>query len=260
MWDVAAAQEAFALPGHEGSIRALALGLDGRTLASGGADRTIKIWDLVQRVETHSFRGHDGSVRALLFSCDGVLASASDDATVKLWNLTTGTVRLTLEGHTRGVSALAFSAGGTTLVSAGQDATVRVWDPATGQTRGLLKGHKDTVTALTIHPHGLNLVSASHDTMLLRWQAGKFQAPKKTATAQLERAADSAAPNVQPDQKAPSIPGAAAPEIDSRAWLIAGLLVGIILTLCFTIAVGVRHRLQQRRNAGSPVEEELPVV
>lgn len=276
VWDVAAAKEAFALPGHEGAIRALALSSDGRTLASGGADRAIRIWDVGQRMETRSLQGHDGAVRALAFSRTGLLASASEDRTVKLWDLSDGVCRHTLEGHTSGVWALAFSPLGTTLVSAGQDATVRVWDPAAGQARGVLRGHKDHVTALTIHPLGLNLVSGSHDTVLLRWQAGKFSgANRQAAPGDPQKGAARVTLTAQQTDKVPADAAPApllveplkaeqgvraegtAPRTASRGWLIAALLVGIALALCFALTFALRIFLQQRQ-AAAPLQEAAP--
>jgi WD40 repeat protein len=59
---------------------------DGRTLASGGRDLTVRLWDVTTGQERAVLRGHSGEVKSVAFSPDGkTLATASSDQTVRLW-------------------------------------------------------------------------------------------------------------------------------------------------------------------------------
>jgi WD40 repeat protein len=64
---------------------------DGKTLASGSADHTIKLWEVATGKEQATLKGHTRVVTSVAFSPDGkTLASGSTDKTIKLWDVTTG--------------------------------------------------------------------------------------------------------------------------------------------------------------------------
>ncbi|WP_052754400.1 AAA-like domain-containing protein [Calothrix sp. 336/3] len=76
------------LQGHQNSVISVALSPDGKTLASGSEDKTVKLWNLTTGKEIASLTGHQSTLISVAFSPDGkTLASGSLDKTVKLWNL-----------------------------------------------------------------------------------------------------------------------------------------------------------------------------
>ena len=96
-WDVATGQQIAALKGHGRGVSKVAFSRDGKLLASGGTDNTIKIWDVATRNELRTLAGHTSGIESMDFTPDGrLLASASDDGSTFLWDTKSGEHLLTL--------------------------------------------------------------------------------------------------------------------------------------------------------------------
>jgi serine/threonine protein kinase/WD40 repeat protein len=70
------------------AMNGFALSPDGRTLATGGDDRMIRLWEIPTGRELANWEAHESSVGSLVFSPGGnALASGSREGTLKLWDL-----------------------------------------------------------------------------------------------------------------------------------------------------------------------------
>jgi WD40 repeat protein/tetratricopeptide (TPR) repeat protein/predicted Ser/Thr protein kinase len=151
-------------------VNRLAYSPDGKRLALGSLDKTIKVWEAVSGTLLRTFRGHEYGVESLAFSADGrTLTSADYDGTVKTWDIAHDQEGTVLQGGAGGFLNSAFSPDGRLLAaSASFPQEVRVWDTATGKVRLTLKGPPGTFSQLAFSPHGKRL-AAAWDKGLICW-------------------------------------------------------------------------------------------
>lgn len=161
------------LSGDSLPVRCVAWSPDGRRLASGGDNQTVKIWDVSSGNLSLRLSGHGDFVEGVAWSPDGFsLASASADQKIFIWDaLQGGAPQFTLTGHTDTVYAVAWSPDGRMVASASADKTVRVWDSqrTSDTARAVLKGHTDSVYSIAWSPDGTLLLSASNDGTAKIW-------------------------------------------------------------------------------------------
>eukprot|EP00977_Amphora_coffeiformis_P010272 scaffold2383_cov161-Amphora_coffeaeformis.AAC.28 len=170
------------LSSHLGWVRSLAFSADNKFLATGSADRTIKLWNFASAsVGDESslqltLTGHISPVRGLAFSDRlAYLFSAGEDKQVKCWDLETNQVIRHYHGHLSGVFCLALHPTLDVLVTAGRDAVARVWDIRTRHAVHVLGGHEHTIASVLTQSTHPQVITGSHDTTVKLWDlvAGK---------------------------------------------------------------------------------------
>jgi WD40 repeat protein len=160
------------LQGHTDNVQSVSFSPDGKILATGSFDNTVRLW----RRDGSLFKilkGHREEVRSVRFSPDGKrIASGSFDGTVRLWD-SNGNFILLIPAHKGWVMSVSFSPNGKTIATASADNTVKLWR-LDGQWLSTLKGHQALVRQVSFSPKGDRMITVSDDKTVKLWsQDGK---------------------------------------------------------------------------------------
>ncbi len=112
---------------------------DGRLLALGQVDGTVRLCDVVASVERAQLSGHIAA-----FSPDSrLLAIGQDDGTVRLWDAVTLVEHAPLRGHTGTIWHVQFVGDGGRLLTAATDGQARGWDVSSATPRAMFSVDQD---------------------------------------------------------------------------------------------------------------------
>jgi serine/threonine protein kinase len=174
VWDAASPSAPSVVMESEGPVQAVAYTPRGY-IASGGADRQVRLWNPTSGSEVRVYRGHRDFVTALAFSSDGrILASAGLDGSIRLWSTASRRLQRTLPRHAKRVTDLAFSPSGEYLASASEDGTVRLWNFQRGRLLRRLNGTGSGFRTVQFSPDGQRLAAGGDAGVVREWGMAKL--------------------------------------------------------------------------------------
>ncbi|HEY1786352.1 MAG TPA: hypothetical protein VGG30_12410 [Pirellulales bacterium] len=173
LWDAQLGKPVGQLYGHQGAVRSLALAHDGKTLITGGVDRTIRVWNLETKQQTDWLQEPQDEADlslALAYAPDGASAAAGlADGRIRIVRLSPSGSSDCWQAHGDAAAAVAYAPDGRLLASGGYENDVKLWNPTNGDLMQTLRGHQGWNVALAFSPDGRTLASGGYDRAIILW-------------------------------------------------------------------------------------------
>ncbi|KAL6771834.1 hypothetical protein ACKKBG_A27985 [Auxenochlorella protothecoides x Auxenochlorella symbiontica] len=164
------------MAGHGDAVLSVNFSPNGRHLASGSGDTTVRFWDLNTQTPRFTGQAHKSWVLVVAWSPDAKLVASGDrSGEIFLWDPTTGKAVGQCKGHKNYVSSLAWEPAHAELparrfCSGSKDATIKVWDANLRRCLFTMSSHTAAVTAVRWGGEG-HIYSASRDCSINVWDA-----------------------------------------------------------------------------------------
>jgi len=140
IWNTSTGEEILKLEGHQDSLSAIEFSHDGRYLATGGVDATIKIW---KNLDPHTFSkwefllNLEASEEVTWLTWHpklAVILAGFSDGMIYMWQIPSGSMRV-FAGHNSMTTCGIFTPDGQKILSATDLGMLFIWDPKTGKTQ-----------------------------------------------------------------------------------------------------------------------------
>ena len=155
---------------HSDAIFALDYTLDGKHIASCGADKVVRVWDAADGAAVKAFEGHTSHVLGVSWRFDSkVLASCGADNVIKIWDFESGRQLRTIGGFKKQVTALRFIGDLSQVIACSGDKIVRLHNADDGKAIRDFEGVVDYMYTLDVTTGGNVVASGGFDGALRLW-------------------------------------------------------------------------------------------
>lgn len=154
---------------HDDAVVSLDFSHDGKLLASGAADKIVRVTDIASGKQVNLFEGHTHYVMGVDFRADDrVLATAGADGVVNAWDMILGERKKKIEGWTKEVTSLQFIGATNQIVTSAGDNLIRIVNDNGTQIRSIAN-LPDFMQVAASTPDGGTIIGGGEDSFLRVW-------------------------------------------------------------------------------------------
>ena len=189
LWDLAAGTVAV-LEGHDREVTCLAFSADATRLASGSADRTVRVWSVPQRRQIQCWKGHRSGVSSIAYS-DAEYVVSGGVGEVWLWEEGYDSSLYDFEDGDEALTAIAFAhvAGHQGLITGSVSGTLRIYDLLRMACLGDAQPFSAAVRSLAVSGDGQQFLAGSTDGCWGIWDSDGRHRYRMTADRSILRVA-----------------------------------------------------------------------
>lgn len=170
LWDVDKGVAHSHFHGHTQAVASCTFSPDMRLVATGSADKTVKLFDLHNQTCLQTFYQNTGEVTCVKFHPFGnVLATGCADNSIKLWDIRNNQLLQHYSAHDLGVTCIDFHPSGNYLLSSSLDSSIRLWDLRQGHQLYTIHGHPSPVNSCAFTYDGHSFVTGGDDQRVITW-------------------------------------------------------------------------------------------
>jgi ribosome assembly protein 4 len=165
------------MPGHTDAILHCTYSPNGKNLASGGGDTTVRFWDVNTSLPKRTMQGHKNHVLCTAWSPGGILfASGDKNGVLIIWDVALLAMKGSpIKAHNKYITSISWqphhsSAGLNQLLTASKDGLIKIWNANTRTCVVTMSGHADSIECCKWGGEGF-IYSASRDRTIKVWGA-----------------------------------------------------------------------------------------
>lgn len=152
------------MPGHTEAILHVSFSSNGKHLASGGGDTTVRFWDTNTNLPKHTCHAHKNHVLCTAWSASSSMFASGDlNGVLILWDPITGKMLgQPIKAHTKWITMISWEPMHRStnmvherLVTSSKDSLVKIWNARTRVCLATLSGHVDSVECVKWGGEGL---------------------------------------------------------------------------------------------------------
>jgi len=169
----------FLQTGHSNAVSSVCYSRDGKYIASGSADDTVKLWEVETGLLIKTFYHHVNNVISVAFTSDDRFILSSTCSTVKSFEVSSGKLINTFQQdsderrfdcwHLKSVS---FSPDGQHIASVCRDNTIKLWEAESEKLINTIQGNSIDLNYLRLSPDGRRIVTGSSDNTVKLFEVG----------------------------------------------------------------------------------------
>lgn len=172
VWDVRTGHCLNIYDGHDDTVLCSDLSQDGRTAATGSADRSIHIWNTSTGELIRELKGHEDGVASVSLANDrGVLVSAgSKDCTYRIWSQRGGRHLHTISGTFRSATCVRILPDCSSFLVGASEPIIRLYSLTTYKCLQEFVGHEDGILSIEVFPGGRHFIASDSKGVVRMWQ------------------------------------------------------------------------------------------